>query len=232
MTTTTLIPPARSGNLLFNRDVFNSLWIALLATGVSYLLALAFGWIHSVNFLEAFAVFTSYSCTWLCVRQRRFNYVIGAISVVAYGVLFFQANLFSSALLQAYLLPTLIYGWWRWRRDSDTRPVTWTKLRWYPLYLLGGLAAYFAIYFGTTALGAHLAALDSGILVASILAQLAMDNKRLENWIVWFAIDIVATGEYFTSGLYIVAFQYLFFLYTAVQGFYDWRKSMKAQVSV
>jgi nicotinamide mononucleotide transporter len=124
---------SRSPHLVLNRDVVDSLWIAVALTGGSYLLAAALGWITAVNGLEAFAVFTSYACTWLCIRQRRFNYPIGALSTAAYCALFWQQGLVASAALNAYLTPSLLYGWIRWRADANTRPVSHVEGRWLPV---------------------------------------------------------------------------------------------------
>ena len=95
------------------RHLAEALAIAIVATGSSYWLAIWAGWITSLNWLEAFAVFTSFVCTWLCVRQRRLNYPIGAVSTAAYAVLFLQNDLLASAILNAYLTPALLYGWYR-----------------------------------------------------------------------------------------------------------------------
>lgn len=210
-------------------DLLFSFIVAIVLTGASYGIGVAAGWIGSVNYLEAFAVFTSYSCTYLCVRERRINYPIGALSTAAYCVLFFESGLLSSAILNAYLTPSLLYGWIRWRKDEVTKPISWGKARWYPVYILVSAAAYVGVFYITTAFGARLAILDTFILVGSILAQLLLDNKIISNWIVWFAIDVVATGEYFASGLTLAGFQYVFFTLNCFYGFWMWYKSMKAR---
>ena len=219
----------RSPRLVLNREVVDSLWIAAALTGGSYVLAAALGWISAVNPLEAFAVFTSYSCTWLCVRQRRFNYPIGAMSTAAYCVLFWQQGLVASAALNAYLTPSLLYGWIRWRADADTRPVTHVERRWLPVYLGVTAVAYVGAVALAGALGGTFAAADSVILVGSILAQFLLDNKKLETWVVWFAVDIVAIWLYLTSGLAIAGLQYVLFLVTAVLGFRHWWLAMRAR---
>ena len=72
------------------------------------------------------------------------------------------------------------------------------------------------------ALGGTFAAADSVILVGSILAQVLLDNKKVETWVVWFAVDVVAIWLYLTSGLAIAGLQYVLFLVTAVLGFRQW----------
>lgn len=207
------------------RNIVESVVIAIVLTGLSYVVGLMFGWIDGINFLEAFAVFTSYSCTWLCVRQRRINYPIGAISTAAYCVLFWQSGLLASMILNAYLTPALLYGWIRWRKDSVTRPVTHLNVRWLPAYLLATGLAYLGVLWIVGALGATLAVTDSFILVGTILAQFLLDNKVLENWWVWLVVDGVAIYTYFGAGLFVAGVQYIFFFINTIIGLVVWNRS-------
>jgi nicotinamide mononucleotide transporter len=209
-------------------DILVSLVVALVATGLSYLIGMGFNWIDSVNLLEAAAVFTSYSCTYLCVKERRINYPIGALSTALYCILFVQASLFSSAVLNAYLTLLLVYGWYRWRSDDNTRPVTRVQLKMVPIYLLA-TGAFFA---GGLALSTHFGGAvvwtDAAILALTILAQFLLDNKKLENWAVWALVNVFAIYTYFTGGLFIVGVQYIFFLANTLYGWYVWNQSRKS----
>lgn len=218
-------------NTIKEMYMFKNVWIrtiiiALTLTALSYGVGLGFGWITAVNWLEVFAVFTSYASTYLCVVQKRLNYVFGAISSAAYFYLFFQAGLIASMVLNAGLAPWLIYGFFRWRNDANTRPVTHLQLKWSPIYLLGAGAFYLAVFFTVQALGGTLAPIDSIILVATVVAQILLDNKKIENWFVWIVVNLAAIYVYFTSGLFLVGFQYIFFLFNTILGYYSWRKSM------
>lgn len=66
------------------QDILDSFVIALVLTGLSYAVGLSLRWETSLNWLEVFAVFTSYVSTYLCVKERRFNYPAGAVSTAAY----------------------------------------------------------------------------------------------------------------------------------------------------
>src|SRR6185437_17134283 len=117
-------------------DYLISAIVGVVLTAGSYLIGAVFGWdAGNTNWLEIFAVWTSYSCTYLCVVERRWNYPLGAISSVAYALLFFQTHLYSSAILNLYLVPALVYGWYRWKPDAAKRPVTYVALQWLPVYL-------------------------------------------------------------------------------------------------
>ena len=209
------------------QNINESIIIGTVLTGLSYLVGIWLGWIdpHSLNWLEVFAVFTSYSCTYLSVVERRINYPIGAVSSAAYAVLFMQSGLISSAILNAYLVPTLVYGWIRWRKDINTRPVTHISLKWLPVYLLVAGVGYAGASLISSHFGGTMAWTDSVILAASILAQFLLDNKKLENWIVWAVVNAFAIYTYAMIGLPLVAFQYVLFLLNTVYGYIIWNRS-------
>jgi nicotinamide mononucleotide transporter len=209
------------------RDITISIIVGIVLTGLSYVVATKAGWIDTVNFLEAFAVFTSYTCTLLCVWERRINYPIGAISNAAYAFLFYQTGLMGSAAVTAWLTLSLIYGWFRWKKDTDTKPVGFVEAKWWPIYILATGVAFaggWGIYHLT---GAQVVWTDLAIMAGSILAQFLLDNKKLENWMVWAIVNVFAIYTYFNAGLLIVGFQYIFFLGNTVFGFVMWMKSKK-----
>ena len=209
------------------RHLIESALIGVTLTTLSYATGLALHWLTAtmLNWLEVFAVFTSYACTYLCVVERRINYPIGAISSAAYAVLFVQSGLVSSAILNAYLAPALLYGWFRWRKDTDTRPVTHVALKWVPVYLLVAVVGYLGASLISKSFGGAMAWTDSVILAGTILAQFLLDNKKLENWAVWAVVNVFAIYTYWTIGLPLVAFQYVFFLANTVYGYITWKQS-------
>lgn len=212
-----------------HRDLGVAIATASVLTCASYGLGVLAGWVDQVDWLEAGAVATSYASTILCIRQRRANYVLGAVSTAAYAVLFLQNALLASALLNLYLTPQLAYGWVRWGRDSETRPVTWLlrQWRWIPAYLAVTVVAYLAATWLVRTLGGRLAWADAAILAGSLLAQFLLDNKRIETWFVWIAVNIIAIWTYVTAGLVVAGLQYVVFLVTAVLGFRAWLRSTR-----
>jgi nicotinamide mononucleotide transporter len=229
MTTTTITPITRPGP---TKDIIVSAIIAVVATGLSYIIGHYAGWFDTLNLIEVGAVFTSYMSTWLCVVQRRFNYPMGIVSSVLYAWLFFDASLVASAVVNVYLVFYLFYGFYRWRNDDNTRPVTLVAGRWWPAYVVGTVAAYFAVYAVARAFGGSFLWTDSLILILTILAQVMLDNKKLENWLVWLIMDVFATYEYFNTHLYLVGFQYVLFTINTVIGGVSWYRAYKRQGKV
>lgn len=210
--------------------ILESVVLAVLLTALSYGVGLWMGWIVALNWLEVFAVFTSYSCTWLCTRQSRWNYPIGVITTAAYSILFYQWGMLALAIFNLYLVFSLIYGWFRWGSDDDTRPVTNIEPKWYLGYgafglVVLGLFLLANMLFNPAGLTA-LNPIDVGLAVASGVAQLLLDNKKLQNWALWAGINIVSIPFFLHSGLTLVAFQYVFFLANTVIGHVQWKKTM------
>lgn len=210
------------------KHTIDSLLIATGLTAGTTGLALGVDWIPSVsdiNPIEVFAAFTSYACTYLCVKQVRFNYVLGVITTAAWALFFYQANLLGSMLQNIYLVPTLIYGWFIWGRDEKTKPVKNVRTKDIPLYL-GATAVTFA---GAVSIidhfGGSVPTVEAAILTGSILAQFLLDRKKIETWYVWAAINVLAIFTYFNAGAYLAALQFVIFLGNTIYGYYDWNKS-------
>lgn len=213
----------------FTKHVLEATGLGVVLTTLSYIVGLKMGWVADVSLLEAFAVFTSYVCTWLCVRQRRINYPIGAISTAAYVALFFQAGLVASALVNLYLTPLLVYGWFRWKRDAVSKPVQHVSLKMLPVYLGFATAMLLGAMWITVAVGAPIILTDSAILFGTILAQSLLDNKKLENWGVWLVMNVFAIYTYAKAGLALVAFQYVAFFINTFVGMVLWNRSRNEQ---
>lgn len=222
------IIPARSQGTVTN--VTQGVVLGVILTALSYIVGLSAGWLNEINVLEVFAVFTSYVCTFLCVMERRANYPIGAISNAAYAFLFFQFGLLASSITTAYLTIALAYGWFRWKSDDQTRPVRTLEAKWIPAYVLSTAAFYGIVLWIVNAAGGTLAATDTVILIGTMLAQFLLDNKRIETWYVWAVVNVFAIYTYFTAGLTLAAFQYVFFLMNVFYGWYMWKNSETVEV--
>lgn len=214
--------------------IWQSLWISLSATIFSMVVPMIFHWAvwsdfvgSSSAWIQTLAVFTSFGSTWMCVTQYRFNYVWGVISTALLVIVFAQQHLYGSMLQNIYLVPTLIYGWFIWKSDKNTRPVKHTTPQYFLIFL--GLTAvlYVATFFTLRQFSASLLFWDTIILVGSIFAQWLLDRKYIENWIIWFIVDVIATIEYWHAGLQLVAIQFALFGINAVVGYIQWYKSMK-----
>lgn len=211
---------------------FIGITLAACLTGISYLVGVQNGWITAVNWWEVFAVFTSFVCTYLCVMQSRTNYIWGVITTAAWSYVFYEIGLYGSMALNLYLVPTLAWGWFRWGKDTNTRPVAFVEPRWWFAYLGLTVIVWYAMSQVSAYFGGTLTYADSLILAASILAQFLLDQKKIETWAVWILVNVVAIQTYMEAGLTLTAFQYVFFLANAFYGAAMWGFSMRKKSAV
>lgn len=211
------------------KDILVSLVVASVLTAFSYAVGLHFNWIKDIPWLELLSVFTSYSCTYLCVRESKWNFPMGIISVTLLGILFYDLKLYSSVVLSLYLIPVLIVGWWKWNNSGVDLPVTKITFKSWKTaaFLLICSATYLALWSITAYLGASLSATDSAILLLSIVAQYLLTIKKIETWFVWVLVNNIAIYTYFSAEAYLVGIQYIFFLANTMYGYHSWNRSMK-----
>ncbi|HUQ14202.1 MAG TPA: nicotinamide riboside transporter PnuC, partial [Novosphingobium sp.] len=63
---------------------------------------------------------------------------------------------------------------------------------------------------------------DSAIAGASVAAQILLALRRIENWVLWIAIDAGAIAVYISKDLYPTAALYALFLVFSVAGLREW----------
>ncbi len=172
----------------------------------------------------------------LIIRRSVWNYPFGLAMVVLYAVIFYDYKLYSDSLLQVYFFFIQIYGWWYWlkgRADDGLIVVTRLPVQVIPVYLL--LAVL-----GVAALGGFMAEYtdadypiwDATIAILSVIAQFLLSRRRLENWLVWIVVDILAIGLFATKGLYPTAALYSVFLVLATTGLLVWFKAFRRGVAL
>lgn len=206
-----------------------SLIVAAVLTVLSYMLMIPvgifFGFEVTFMLLEAAATFTTYASIFMSVKQSRWNYPMGILATALYFLLFMSWGLPNMAYFNAFMTVSLIYGWFRWGSDKASIPVTRLQARWIPGYLVLGVLGYILLQLVNVYFGIDTSILDTWIAILSVVAQLLMDNKKIETWIVWAIVNVMTIVISFASGLYLVAFQYIFALGNTVLGWKSWQRT-------
>ncbi|HVT72612.1 MAG TPA: nicotinamide riboside transporter PnuC [Lacunisphaera sp.] len=171
---------------------------------------------------------------WLMIRQDIWGWPVGLAQVAVYGWVFFDAKLYSDAILQAFFFAIQAYGWWHWLRSPHRAthselPVTRLSAGAAAWWVAGGMMA--AAGWGTFMHRTTDAALpywDAFILVFSLIAQWLQARKKLENWTGWLGVNTVAIGVYWAKDLRLTSGLYLVFWAMAAWGWRAWRRTMPA----
>jgi nicotinamide mononucleotide transporter len=69
---------------------------------------------------------------------------------------------------------------------------------------------------------------DSAVLMFSVIAQILLMGRRIENWPVWLLVNGISVPLYASRGLYLTAALYVGYLLNAVIAWRHWRRQRAA----
>lgn len=189
-----------------------------------------FDWFKSQNLLETSGVITGILCVYLAAKNKIWNWPFAIISVVIYIFIFWDARLYADMGLQVYFLITNFYGWYFWSRKdaSEKVPVSSITLKEIVCSVIG-IAVFtgglgFFLYKGTDA---SFPFIDSFCTACSLVAQLFLARKVMENWLIWIFVDVIYVGVYIAKDLHLTAGMYALYIYIAAIGYLEWRREYR-----
>ena len=162
----------------------------------------------------------------LLVRRNIWNYPFGIASVALLLPVFYGAKLYSDAALQLFYIVVQLYGWRAWARAGEGEAIvrvdflsSRARLIW------AGAIAALALLWGAGMQHWTDAAYpfwDALIVAMSVAAQILLARRRIENWWLWIAVDVIALALYPARGLWIAAGLYAVYLLLSIVGLRAW----------
>lgn len=195
---------------------------------------------YPMSFIEFFGTIFTIWCVWLTARARVLSWPVGIVGSVLYLFLFYQISLYSDLFEQVYFLVTSVIGWWIWlhpktragaNRDGELKigrnsfrencgyaavVAAGTALL---TYVTMNLDVWLPSYFPEPASFPFLDALTTAM---SFTAQWLLTRKRLENWVLWIAVDAIDVWLYWFKGVKFISLEYGLFFIIASVGLYNW----------
>lgn len=185
-----------------------------------------------MNQLEMIAVALGVANIALLIRRSIWNYPVGIAMVLLYFEIFREARLYSDMGLQLFFVVVNIWGWWAWARVGGLGgPVAVTRMRVHERWMwLAGVAAATAGWGWMIMRFTDAAApwWDAAVAMGSVAAQILLAQRRIENWLVWIAVDTLAIGLYWSRGLQLTAGLYALFLVMCILGWFEWQRAETA----
>ena len=168
-------------------------------------------------------------------KENILVYPTGIICTVITIYLLYRAQYFGDMMMNVYYSVMSIYGWWNWSRVKDNHYIILISKTNKKEYLIASFFFLLTIVITFSVYKMNLDSLEipnyidiftSGIFFT---AMWLMANKKIESWIFWIIGDIITVPLYSYRGLGILSLQYLIFLILAIQGYYEWKKTLNKQ---
>ena len=165
---------------------------------------------------------------WLTTRRRLICWPITLLADFLYLVVFYQARLYSDALLQIFFVAFTLYGWWHWWRgvvkEGEVR-VEPLDARGWVVGLAAGAVGALLLGWLMERVGAALPHLDAALASYSLVASWWGARKHIASWWLWIAVDVIYVGEYLYKDLRATALLYAGLVLLAALGLRDWRRA-------
>ncbi len=180
-----------------------------------------------MSLVEIAAVVTGLLSVVLTVRQSAWCWPVGIVSCALFVFVFFGAKLYADVGLQVVYVGLSALGWWRWVHPADAAPelpitrITLREAVGYGLLAIGAAGVWGTLL--ATYTDAALPYPDALTVAMSLVANLLLTRKVLENWLVWIAADVLMVGIYAAKELWLTSGLYVVFTVLAVVGFASWR---------
>lgn len=161
----------------------------------------------------------------LNIRQNHWAWLFSIASSATYAVVFFGARLYGDSALQLVFIAASVWGWSQWLRGTGETRLVVTRLDragW--AWAIGAWGAgYLALsWFLATYTNTDVPHTDGFLTAGSLVGQLLLARKKVENWHVWIVVDVLYVGLYVYKDLHVTAVLYAVFVVLAARGLRAW----------
>jgi nicotinamide mononucleotide transporter len=198
------------------------------------LLAAAFTlWGAPVTWLEIVAFALALAMVGCNIRVIHWGWPLAAASSLLYFLLFWDYKLYGDAGLQIFFAVIALWGWSQWlrgrRADGSALDVRHLSLR-------GRWLAVMSVAIAWPVLGWWLDGhtdtdvpyWDAFPTAASVVGQVLLARKFVENWPTWLVVNVVALALFAYKALWLTALLYALFAVLSVVGWRAWGRRVSA----
>lgn len=197
----------------------------------SYILSLT----DLVVWLDAWGLFFGLICVILLIKRNIWTWPTGIIYVLISLYLFATERLYADFLLHLVFLGMNIFGWYYWLRGNQEqarqklRISTSSASMLLYLVCVGASLTIIGGYVFSVYTDADLPYWDNFTTMFSFIAIWLTARKNITSWYFWLVVDVVATGVYWSKGIYFYSILYAVYIVLAILGFKAWQKTFLAQ---
>ena len=179
-------------------------------------------WLELVAFVLALAMV---GCN---IREIHWGWPLAIVSSLLYFALFWRSRLYGEAVLQIFFAVVAVWGWTQWLRgrQADGSRLQVARLSRRGLAMTLGACAVL-----WPATGMFLKAFtdtdvpwwDAFPTATSVVGQILLGRKYIENWAVWTVVNVVSVGLFAYKGLWLTVVLYALFAALSVVGWRAWK---------
>ncbi len=192
---------------------------------------------YPISYVELIGTLFGLISVFYASRANILTWPTGIVNEAFLFILFFQVQLYADMFLQVYFFVVTLYGWYNWKTNLGEKKVSSQTFKnrlilllviiigsFFSGYLFSNIHTLLPAYFKIKAAYPYA---DSFVMVSSIVATVLLARKKLENWVLWIAVDVVCVVLYYKKEIYFLSLEYLIFFGLASYGLYHWTKELE-----
>lgn len=186
-------------------------------------------WGAPTTWLEVIAFALALAMVACNIREIHWGWPLAAISSVLYCALFWRSKLYGDATLQVFFALVALWGWSQWLRgrrdDGSALTISRLSRRGLLACLATGALLWPATgWFLKTWTDTDVPWWDAFPTAVSVIGQVLLGRKVLENWAVWLVVNVVSVGLFAWKGLWLTTVLYTLFAALSVVGWRAWQR--------
>ena len=183
------------------------------------------------SWLELVAAVLALAMVACNMREVHWGWPLAMLSSLLYVGVFAAHRIYGDASLQVFFAVMAAWGWFQWLRGHRADGSSLQVAR---LSTHGWLAAAAgsALLWPALALFLHrftdtdVPWSDGFVTALSVVGQVLLARKFIENWGVWLAVNLVSVGLFVHKGLWLTVGLYAVFAALSVAGYLAWRRRL------
>jgi nicotinamide mononucleotide transporter len=196
---------------------------------------------YPMSYIEFIGTLFYLASVILIAQKKMITWPIGIISVILYGILFYQIQLYSDTIEQIYYLGASVYGWIFWKKNNEENKTHFHVSKPKTLLIWCGSTLFISLIVTVLMLNIHnilptifpapasFPFWDALTTVMSFVAMFLMARKRVESWVYWIIVDIIGIILYFVKDVKFISLLYVILLFITIRGAYKWYKDSKSE---
>ncbi len=183
--------------------------------------------------LELIAILFGLFSVWFAKKNNILVFPTGIINTAIYVYLLWKWSLLGDMMINFYFLVMSIYGWYHWTRKKDDEPefpisgITKSEIKWSFGLFFATIITVVIVYLFFDKFTHWTSYIDTFVTGLFFVGMWLMARRKIENWILLIAGDIISIPMYFAKGYTFTSILYLILTIIAVFGYLEWKKTLQ-----
>jgi nicotinamide mononucleotide transporter len=191
--------------------------------------------------LEILGTIVGLAYLWLEYRASIYLWIASIIMPAIYLFVYYNAGLYADFGINIYYLVIAIYGWAAWKYGfrlfgsndklkSEELPISQTPTKmWVKITAIYAILQLVIAWILIRFTDSSVPWADAFTTALSIIAMWMLARKYIEQWWVWFVVDITSAALYIYKDLYFTAALYALYALIVFFGYRKWKQLMIAE---